>query len=96
MCFYTQVGWLLRKNGNEQSRLCIFLLSGHLGRFEAVRLIEVSLHVRHYIHTLRSALFLGSLSELKCEKKIIKKFLIIFNQIILLYLNFRQRTTSNM
>ena len=45
---------------------------------------------------LRSALFLGSLSELKCEKKIIKKFLIIFNQIILLYLNFRQRTTSNM
>ena len=45
-----------------------------------------------YIFTL----FLGSLSEPKCEKKKIKKFLIIFNQIILLYLNFRQRTTSNM
>ena len=53
-----------------------------------------------YIFTLsvnlRSALFLGSLSEPKCEKKIIKKFLIVFNQIISLYLNFRQRTTRNM
>lgn len=93
MCFYTQVGWLLRKNGNEQSRLCIFLLSGHLGRFEAVRLIEVSLHVRHYVHFYT---VFRQFIRTKMRKKIIKKFLIIFNQIILLYLNFRQRTTSNM
>ena len=48
-------------------------LSGHLGSPEGVRSIEVSLHVRHCIFTLsvtlRSALFLGNLSELKCEKK---------------------------
>ena len=72
MCFYIQVGWLLRKNGNEQSRLCIFPQADTWEGPEGVRLIEVLLHVRHCVFTLsvklRSALFLGSLSELKCEK----------------------------